>query len=152
MDEKIIAAILLFLSASVLFATAVFLFVKNRGGILKKQKEEKDGTEKKSVDRTEMEEKGMLPKDFSIALEVAYENTGSILDMLGQLESRYKEDTITEERIKSAREYLLHSRYKDYETALYQCLGYDNKEELKNLYAGIIVKDIGRRKCLPMKE
>ena len=91
-----------------------------------------------------------LPEGFADAVQDAYKEEGSILGMLQRLEQRYPEGQ-TAEKIRNAKDYLLNSRYKDYETTLYHYLS-DGSDEIKELFAGIILKEIGKRMRLPMKQ
>lgn len=150
MDGQVIVAILLLLFSFLVLGAIVFMFVKSeKGNNSRIGKTKKEDTEE-TTDKKECED--MLPKDFAVVMEETYDDSDSILDLLEQLSVFYQADVAIAERISSAREYLLHSRYKDYETALYTHLGDDDRKDLKNLYAKIILKEIGKRKCLPMKE
>ena len=91
-----------------------------------------------------------LPEGFADAVQDAYNEEGSILGMLQKLEQHYPEGQ-TAEKIHAAKDYLLNSRYKDYETTLYHYLS-DGSDEIKELFAGIILKEIGKRMRLPMKQ
>lgn len=82
-----------------------------------------------------------LQEGFADAVQDAYNEEGSILGMLQKLEQHYPEGQ-TAEKIHAA---------KDYETTLYHYLS-DGSDEIKELFAGIILKEIGKRMRLPMKQ
>lgn len=109
----------------------------------------KNTGEKNDGRKTAEGEKG-LPEDFVAAVRDAYKEEESILGMLDALERRYP-DGQTAKKIVDAKNYLLNSRYKDYETTLYHYLS-DGSDEIKELFAGIILKEIGKRMRLPMKQ
>lgn len=135
------------LAVGVFFILAVGFFVlflsqvcgRIRGGRLgRKMKHRKE------------EKKEDFPEDFVSAVDAAYQERGSIRGMIEELLNRYPVGEI-HSSLEAARNYLLYSRYKDYETTLYHYLP-NNTEELKELYAKIILKEIGKRMRLPMKE
>lgn len=103
----------------------------------------------KSMARFSRQRKGG-PEDFAKAVQTAYDEEGSILGMLEKLQEQYT-DGKTAKKLNDAKNYLQNSRYKDYETTLYYYLS-DGSDELKELFARIILKEIGKRMRLPMKE
>lgn len=121
------------LLACILAATSVTVFLYFRFG------------EKKKANGTS----GIFPEDFIKVAEKAYEAHGSILGMLEELLKHYADGKI-HKKLEAARNYLLSSRYKDYETTLYCYLDTDS-EEIKELYARIILKEISKRMRITMK-
>ena len=89
------------------------------------------------------------PKEFHEAVRQAYNAAGNIRGMLLLLEGKWRLNPAGK-RIVAALDYLEHSRYKDYETALYTYLS-DGTEECRALLAEILEKEIRKQKRLLCK-
>lgn len=85
------------------------------------------------------------PDSFPETVRLAYEVTGDIREMLQLLESSW--DGKIQRRIMAARDYLEHSRYRDYETALYHYLS-DGSEECEQIIGQVLEQEIRKRNGL----
>lgn len=88
------------------------------------------------------------PKGFIESVQISYEVTRDIRGMLKLLESKWSGGT--SKRISAALDYLEHSRYRDYETALYEYLS-DGSDELEKLLDEVLEKEIRKQKGLICK-
>lgn len=145
---------ILFGILAVAFFAVFFYFLRTDRTDKKPGTDKKQGTGRKlfapSVKHAEISGSEEYPPDFSDSVKIAYDDTGSILGMLVALQKKYPDGDISV-KLKQAKNYLLNSRYKDYETTLYHYLS-DGSDEIKELFARIILKEIGKRMRLPMKD
>ena len=77
-----------------------------------------------------------------------YEKTENINQTLDILLGRYPKGRVAK-RIRASKDYLKHSHYKDYETALYRYLS-DN--DTNQVVTEILLKDMQKIRRLPCKE
>jgi hypothetical protein len=89
-----------------------------------------------------------FPKQFYIDLLGEYEKTESINQTLDILLGRYSKGRVAK-RICASKDYLKHSHYRDYETALYRYLS-DN--DTNHVITEILLKDMQKVRRLPCKE
>lgn len=85
------------------------------------------------------------PEGFAGAVLLAYEVTGDIRGMLQLLKSKWNGKA--EKRIAASLDYLNHSRYRDYETALYKYLS-DGSEQVEEALDQVLEKEIRKQKGL----
>lgn len=87
-----------------------------------------------------------LPEAFPDQLRGAYENAGTIEGTLSILEAHYPSGKLNL-RLRAAQDYLHHSRYKDWESAL----GFlsDGSEEMEQVHRDLILLELQKRKRLP---
>lgn len=137
-----IAAGILFVLAAGFFGAFLYLML-DRGRENKQERKRLPWQRKKEAEAD-------FPENFVLEVDQAYKKEENIQGMLEELLERYPQGKI-HEKLEKAKDYLLNSRYKDYETTLYHYLS-DGSEELKELYAKIILKEIAKRMRLPMKE
>lgn len=88
------------------------------------------------------------PETFPEMVSQAYDATGDIKGMLMLLSS--KVDKRTGKRAAAALDYLKHSRYRDYETALYDYLS-DGSTECEERIRMVLEKEIRKQKGLICK-
>lgn len=86
------------------------------------------------------------PEGFAESMRLAYGVTGDIRGMLRLLQSQWQGKTTR--RIAAALDYLENSRYRDYETALYEYLA-DGSMEIQKELDAILEKEIRKLKGLP---
>ena len=89
-----------------------------------------------------------FPKKFYVDLLEQYEKTENINQTLDILLGRYPKGRVAK-RIRASKDYLKHSHYKDYETALYRYLS-DN--DTNQVVTEILLKDMQKIRRLPCKE
>ena len=89
-----------------------------------------------------------FPKQFYVDLLERYEKTENINQTLDILLGKYSKGKVAK-RIRASKDYLKHSHYKDYETALYRYLS-DN--DTNQVVTEILLKDMQKIRRLPCKE
>jgi len=89
-----------------------------------------------------------FPKQFYADLLEQYEKTESINQTLDILLGKYPKGKVAI-RIRASKDYLKHSHYRDYETALYRYLS-DN--DTNQVVTKILLKDLQKIRRLPCKE
>ena len=96
-------------------------------------------------------DKQKLPANFLEELKKAYTRSGNVRDMLVLLKKHYPKGKV-HKRILSAEKYLLHSRYRDFETT-FKYLADDTKHpELKVIYRKIMKHEVMKQRRLRCKE
>ena len=89
-----------------------------------------------------------FPKQFYLDLLEQYEKTESIIQTLDILLGKYPKGKVAK-RIRASKDYLKHSHYRDYETALYRYLS-DN--DTNQVITKILLKDLQKIRRLPCKD
>lgn len=90
-----------------------------------------------------------FPNTFCLEIQEAYKKTENMRGMLELLKVKYPKGNIYK-RILIAEDYLLHSRYRDFETTLFKYLS-DGSFELEKLYKELICQEVMKRRRLPCK-
>lgn len=89
-----------------------------------------------------------FPEQFYQELREQYKKTESITQTLDLLLERYPRGKVAR-RIRASRDYLKHSHYKDYETALYRYLA---DTDTANVITEVLLKDLQKIRRLPCKQ
>ena len=89
-----------------------------------------------------------FPEQFYTELREEYKKTENINETLDYLLTKYPKGKVAK-RLRASKDYLKHSHYKDYETALYRYLS-DNDTE--NVITEILLLDLQKIRRLPCKE
>lgn len=89
-----------------------------------------------------------FPEQFYTEFREEYKKTENINETLDYLLTKYPKGKVAK-RLRASKDYLKHSHYKDYETALYRYLS-DNDTE--NVITEILILDLQKVRRLPCKE
>lgn len=90
-----------------------------------------------------------FPEGFLDEVKKSYETVQNIQGMLDILSGKYSKNKL-KDRISAAEDYLLHSRYKDFETTLFFYLS-DGSDSYREVYDELILKEVMKRNRLPCK-
>jgi len=90
-----------------------------------------------------------FPEGFLEEVKRAYDTVQNIQGMLDILSGKYSKSKL-KGRILAAEDYLLHSRYKDFETTLFFYLS-DGSDSYREVYVELITKEVMKRNRLPCK-
>ena len=89
----------------------------------------------------------VFPDTFYIEIQRTYEEVENIREMFVELKRKYPTGAI-HKRILVAENYLLHSRYQDFETTLFKYLS-DGSLKLEKMYTEIIQREVMKHRRLP---
>jgi hypothetical protein len=88
-----------------------------------------------------------FPDTFCIEIREAYQKAENMREMFSVLKVKYPKGVMYK-RILAAEDYLLHSRYQDFETTLFKYLS-DGSLELEKMHTEIIRQEVMKRRRLP---